>query len=227
MPPQALVPFGTKAFVFHENPDENADAVDVFREIARITGGVYLPFDRNSAAELAGLLAAIGAYAAGGVKALEKQRRGRGAAASPTSEVSYRPTAGRRSEALANMEELPMHTASNGKAPQAAPTACEAINKARFAVGSLIAAFTRVEMALPVGKRGRPYKSVRAAHGLLHDALLPLRLAGHALTVAVERLEAEQLELQPRLPLGTSEIRQPTQQPLATNDKGAAKHRQA
>jgi hypothetical protein len=68
----ALVPFGTKAFVFHENPDENADAVAVFREIARITGGVYLPFDRNSAGELAGLLAAIGVYAAGGVKALEK-----------------------------------------------------------------------------------------------------------------------------------------------------------
>ena len=72
VPPQALVPFGTKAFVFHENPDENADAVDVFREIARITGGVYLPFDRNSAGELAGLLAAIGAYAAGGVTALER-----------------------------------------------------------------------------------------------------------------------------------------------------------
>ena len=35
-------------------------------------GGVYLPFDRNSAGELAGLLAAIGAYAAGGVPALER-----------------------------------------------------------------------------------------------------------------------------------------------------------
>ena len=35
-----------------------------------MTGGVYLPFDRNSAGELAGLLAAIGAYAAGGVPAL-------------------------------------------------------------------------------------------------------------------------------------------------------------
>ena len=46
---QGLAPFGTKAFVFHENPDENADAVGVFREIARITGGVYLPFDRSSA----------------------------------------------------------------------------------------------------------------------------------------------------------------------------------
>ena len=37
-----------------------------------MTGGVYLPFDRNSAGELAGLPAAIGAYAAGGVPALEK-----------------------------------------------------------------------------------------------------------------------------------------------------------
>jgi len=68
---QGLVPLGTKAFVFHENPDENADAVGIFREIARVTGGVYLPFDRSSAGELAGLLGAIGAYAAGGVKALE------------------------------------------------------------------------------------------------------------------------------------------------------------
>jgi hypothetical protein len=87
-----------------------------------------------------------------------------------------------------------MYPASHGKAPQAAATACEAINNARFAVGSLIAAFTRVEMALPVGKRGRPYKSVRAAHGLLHDALLPLWLAGHALTVAVEQMETAELK---------------------------------
>ena len=99
----ALVPFGTKAFVFHENPDENADAVDVFREIARITGGVYLPFDR-SAAGRAG-------RSAGGHRRLcrwrregsRKERHRRGEAASPTSEVSYRPTAGRRSEALATL----------------------------------------------------------------------------------------------------------------------------
>ena len=69
---QGLAPFGTKVFLFHENPDENADAVGIFREIARVTGGVYLPFDRSSAAsELAELLAAIGAYAAGGTRALE------------------------------------------------------------------------------------------------------------------------------------------------------------
>jgi hypothetical protein len=68
---QSLAPSGTKVFMFHENPGENADAVSVFRDIARVTGGVYLPFNRSSASELAGLLGAIGAYAAGGVKALK------------------------------------------------------------------------------------------------------------------------------------------------------------
>ena len=69
---RAAEDLGVRAFVFHEDPDANHHAVRVFEAIARVTGGVYLPFDRNSAGELAGLLAAIGAYAAGGVKALEK-----------------------------------------------------------------------------------------------------------------------------------------------------------
>ena len=69
---RAAEDLGVRAFVFHEDPDANHRAVRVFEAIARVTGGVYLPFDRNSAGELAGLLAAIGAYAAGGVTALEK-----------------------------------------------------------------------------------------------------------------------------------------------------------
>ena len=60
-----------KAFVFHEAPDHNWHAVTLFKEIAAATSGAYLPFDRNAAGELAGLLAAIGTFAAGGVKALE------------------------------------------------------------------------------------------------------------------------------------------------------------
>jgi hypothetical protein len=60
---------GTRAFCFHEGCDPAAGRA--FREIARLTGGVYLPFDARAAGELRGLLAAVGAYAAGGRLALE------------------------------------------------------------------------------------------------------------------------------------------------------------
>jgi hypothetical protein len=60
---------GTRAFVFQEGRDPAAERA--FREIARLTGGVYLPFDPRAAGELAALLAAIGAFAAGGRPALE------------------------------------------------------------------------------------------------------------------------------------------------------------
>ena len=60
---------GVKAFVFHEGRDAHAEIA--FREIARLTGGVYLPFDSNSAEDLKALLAAVATYAAGGRKALE------------------------------------------------------------------------------------------------------------------------------------------------------------
>jgi hypothetical protein len=60
---------GVKAFVFHDGRDPKAEAA--FRQIARLTGGTYLPFDRRSAAELKALLAAVATYAAGGRKALE------------------------------------------------------------------------------------------------------------------------------------------------------------
>ena len=60
---------GVKAFVFHEGKDAKAEIA--FREIARLTGGVYLPFDRNSADELKALLIAVATYAAGGRKALK------------------------------------------------------------------------------------------------------------------------------------------------------------
>jgi hypothetical protein len=60
---------GVKAFVFHDGRDTHAETA--FREIARLTGGAYLPFDRNSAADLKALLIAVATYAAGGRKALE------------------------------------------------------------------------------------------------------------------------------------------------------------
>lgn len=65
---------GVRAFMFHEGKD--ASAGRTFREIARLTGGAYLPFDRSSAAELRALLKAVATYAAGGLKALEQSKGG-------------------------------------------------------------------------------------------------------------------------------------------------------
>jgi hypothetical protein len=60
---------GTRAFLFHEGRDPVA--ARAFREIARLTRGVYLPFDASAAGELKALLGAVGAWAAGGRPALE------------------------------------------------------------------------------------------------------------------------------------------------------------
>lgn len=60
---------GTRAFMFHEGRDVAAERA--FREIARLTGGVYLPFDARSARELRALLGAVATYAAGGRAALK------------------------------------------------------------------------------------------------------------------------------------------------------------
>ena len=59
----------TRAFMFLEGRDPVAERA--YREIARLTGGVFLPFDPRAAGELRALLAAIGAFAAGGRPALE------------------------------------------------------------------------------------------------------------------------------------------------------------
>jgi hypothetical protein len=55
--------------MFLEGRDPAAERA--YREIARLTGGVFLPVDPRAAAELRALLAAIGAFAAGGRPALE------------------------------------------------------------------------------------------------------------------------------------------------------------
>ena len=59
---------GVPAFVFQEGGD--AVAEPAFREIARLTRGAYCRFDAGSAHQLAELLRAVAAYAAGGMKAL-------------------------------------------------------------------------------------------------------------------------------------------------------------
>lgn len=59
----------TRAFMFLEG--SNPDAERAFREIARITRGVFLPFDIRSSEKLRDLLAAVATYAAGGQPALE------------------------------------------------------------------------------------------------------------------------------------------------------------
>lgn len=56
-------------FVFQEGRDTIAEKA--FREIARLSGGAWFRFDRNSAATLARLLSSIAVYASGGFKALE------------------------------------------------------------------------------------------------------------------------------------------------------------
>jgi hypothetical protein len=70
---------GVPAFVFQEGHD--AVAEQAFREIARLSRGAYCRFDISAAHELAELLRAVAAYAAGGMKALTdlKARNGRGA----------------------------------------------------------------------------------------------------------------------------------------------------
>lgn len=67
----ALRLLGVRAFMFHEGADPAA--ARGFREIARITGGVYLPFAPGAAEELGRLLGAVGAWAAGGRPALERR----------------------------------------------------------------------------------------------------------------------------------------------------------
>ena len=70
---------GVRAFVFQEGDDPTAE--QTFREIARLTGGAYCSFSAGAAHELAELLRAAAAYAAGGMRALDdlSARRAAGA----------------------------------------------------------------------------------------------------------------------------------------------------
>ena len=64
-----LALLGVPAFMFHEGHDASAEAV--FREIARLTHGVYARFDAGSARQLRELLTAAAVYATGGSLALK------------------------------------------------------------------------------------------------------------------------------------------------------------
>lgn len=64
---------GVPAFMFQEG--HNPVAERAFREIARLTKGAWCRFDAGAAAELAALLRAVAAYAAGGQKALANLSR--------------------------------------------------------------------------------------------------------------------------------------------------------
>jgi hypothetical protein len=60
---------GTPVFMFQEGDD--GTATQAFKEVARLTGGAYFKLDHNSANQLAEVLRAVAAYAAGGSAALE------------------------------------------------------------------------------------------------------------------------------------------------------------
>ena len=64
----ALGLLGVPAFMFQEGHDPIAE--QAFREIARLSHGAYCRFDPGAAHQLAELLRAVAAYAAGGMKAL-------------------------------------------------------------------------------------------------------------------------------------------------------------
>jgi hypothetical protein len=67
---------GVKCFMFHEGADAVAERA--FREIARLGNGAYARFDASSPGQLASLLRAAAAYAAGGRTALEDLARREG-----------------------------------------------------------------------------------------------------------------------------------------------------
>ncbi len=70
---------GVPIFLFHEGDDPIA--AGAFRQIARLSGGAYCPFDSGSADQLRQLLGAVAAFAAGGRQALEDYGKRAGGAA--------------------------------------------------------------------------------------------------------------------------------------------------
>ncbi len=60
--------FGTPVFCFHEGNDHAAG--HAFRQIAKVSGGAYAPFDSAAAETLRDLLRAVAVFAAGGRSAL-------------------------------------------------------------------------------------------------------------------------------------------------------------
>jgi len=71
-----LALLGVPAFMFHEGDDPKAAAV--FRDIARLTKGVYARFDSGAAKQLRDLLMAAAIYATGGAVALREHAAKKG-----------------------------------------------------------------------------------------------------------------------------------------------------
>ncbi len=69
---------GVPAFVFQEGREATAERA--LKEIARLSGGAWCPFDASSPQTLRDLLSAVAVYAAGGRKALADFGRRRGGA---------------------------------------------------------------------------------------------------------------------------------------------------
>ncbi|MGY9058073.1 MAG: VWA domain-containing protein [Alphaproteobacteria bacterium] len=67
---------GVPAFMFQEG--NNPMAANAFRQIAKLTGGAYCPFNDASASQLAELLRAVAVFAAGGQRALANFSAGKG-----------------------------------------------------------------------------------------------------------------------------------------------------
>lgn len=61
---------GTPGFFFHEGG--NPAAANAFRQLAKVSGGAYAPFDSGSADQLKELLRAVAVFAAGGRAALAR-----------------------------------------------------------------------------------------------------------------------------------------------------------
>jgi len=66
----ALALLGVPAFMFHEGDDPNA--ATMFRDVARLTHGVYARFNAGAARQLRDLLRAAAVYATGGGSALNR-----------------------------------------------------------------------------------------------------------------------------------------------------------
>jgi hypothetical protein len=69
---------GVPVFVFHEGNDNNAGRV--FRQIAQLSGGAYLPFSLAGIAQLKTLLGAVAVFVSGGRRALEDYAEEKGGA---------------------------------------------------------------------------------------------------------------------------------------------------
>ena len=67
---------GVPCFMFHEGGDPIA--ANAFRQVARLSGGAFAPFDANAPQQLRDLLSAVAVFAAGGRRALADYSSKRG-----------------------------------------------------------------------------------------------------------------------------------------------------